>query len=231
MLGDQFVLDGPLNNPHAHYIHNALYFASADRHGFAAPVRIQAELYKGHDIQGEDTVCARAETDSGVEILFLSTLCGEGGVNRTDIDIHGDRGSALWSFDRYRIAPHEGEAVERPTNKITSEPVVRHVLECLETGERPRVTIEDTRGHVLFSNGAYESARAIPRLPADALRVAPLPEGDESTEIVGINDIVQEAGQRRALFSEMGVPWARTTSPFDLTGYTRFHLAPPDIAL
>jgi len=29
----------------------------------------------------------------------------------------------------------------------------------------------------------------------------------------------------------MGVPWARPSRPFDLTGYRRFTLAPPDIDL
>jgi len=231
LLNEQFVLDGPLNNPHAHYIQNALYFASAEPYGYAVPVTVQAELYKGHDIEGEDTVCARAMTDTGVEILFLSTLCGEEVLNRTDIDVIAEGGTAYWSLDRFRITPRQGAASDRPTTKTPAEVALRYVLRCLQTGERPLVTIEDTRGHVLFSNGAYESARAIRRLPSDALRVYPRPDGDLATEIIGINTTIQEAGERRALFSEMGVPWARPSRPFDLTGYRRFTLAPPDIHL
>lgn len=231
MLGDEMVLDGPLNNPHAHYIQNALYFAGAGRHSYAAPAWVQAELYKGHDIEGEDTVSARAVADTGVEILFLATLCAEEGAARTEIDVYAEGGSAYWSFDHYRIAPREGEPIERPTGKVTSEVVVRHVLECIETGDRPLVRIEDTRGHVLFSNGAYESARAIRRLSAEHLRVERLPDGDVSTEIVGINALIQEAGERRALFSELGAPWARASRPFRLAAYRTFRLAPPDIAL
>lgn len=229
-LGDVLVLDGPMNNPHAHYINNAMYFAAPQAGAFAVPVEVQAELYKGHKIEGEDTVSARARTNTGVEILFLATLCGEDNVAHTAMDIIGSAGSARWGFDSYRITTREG-TVERPTTKIRGEVALRYVLRCLETGGRPKQIIEDTRGHVLFSNGAYESARAIHPLDERFLRLTGLPENDMSTELVGINALIEEAGERRLLFSEMGAPWARRSCPFDLTGYTSFALVPPQITL
>ncbi len=222
MMGNDYVLDGPMNNPHAHYINNALYFASPTRYDFATPTSVQAELYHAHDIEGEDTACVRAETNSGAKILFLSTLCGEDGINRTDIDVYGERGTAYWSFDRYRITPDAGRGVDSPTSKARTEQVFRHVLRCLDSGKRPLVSIEDTRNHVLFSNGAYESCGMVHNVPDAYVFREALDGGDQSTTVPGINDLIQEAGEKERLFSEMGVPWAQPSPVCDVRHYNRF---------
>jgi len=222
ILDGRYVLDGPMNNPHAHYITNSLYFCSSERYGYATPIDVQAELYRAHAIEGEDTACVRAHTDTGAEILFLSTLSGEGGINRTDIDVYADHGTAHWSFDRYRISPEQGRHVDRATSKARTEQTFRHVLHCLETGERPLVTIEDTRNHVLFTNGAYESCGTIHDLPRAYVKTEPLDGGDISTSISGINQIIDTAGERRRLFSEMGLPWAKPSPVCDVRHYTEF---------
>jgi len=223
-LGDRYVLDGPLNNPHAHYVFNALYFAAPEPGGVATPVQVEAELYRAHDIEGEDTACVRATCDTGAVVLFLSTLAGEGGITRTQIDVHGERGRAEWTFDRCRISCKDGYHLDLATRKTPTMVTVRHVMECLESGRRPLITVEEARQHTLFSNGAYESAGAIHAIPAEYLWVEPLPDGDAATAIVGINDLIERAGDERALFSEMGVLWAVPGRVVDLRGYDRFSL-------
>lgn len=222
-VGGEYALDGPLNNPHAHYITQAMLFASMEAGGFASPVSVQGELYKAHPIEGEDTACVRARTDTGAQIVFLSSLCGEDGIRRTDVEVFGDKGRALWSFEATRIQAEGKPPVEMATTRTLSEVVLRDMLRCLETGERPLVTIRQTRPHVLFTNGAYESARTIRPVPPEHVRR--LPQGDdEIVELVGINGIVEQAGNERKLFSEIGVPWAAPSEAFGLEGYRKFDL-------
>ncbi|MEM2970618.1 MAG: Gfo/Idh/MocA family oxidoreductase, partial [Candidatus Bathyarchaeia archaeon] len=53
----QYVLDGTINNPLAHFLMNSLYFASRKRGEADNPKLVRAELYRGHQIEGEDTSC------------------------------------------------------------------------------------------------------------------------------------------------------------------------------
>ena len=226
-LGDVYVLDGPMNNPHAHYINNSLYFAAPDPAAFATPVTIRAELYHAHDIEGEDMACARALTDTGVEIVVISSLCAETDDSLTEITVEGDKGRAVWTpytavleIDGREPIHHEGE-------RGRSEQVVRQALDCLDTGAKPRVSVADTRGHVLFTNGAYESAGAIRPVPADLIYARETEGGATMISVRGIDALVDRCAADRRLFSEAEVPWAVPGRDVDLTGYNRFEMELP----
>src|SRR5215213_7411815 len=65
------VLDSPVNNACAHYLHNMLYVLGPQIDRSAQPVRLSAELYRAHPIQNYDTAALRCETDNGAELLFV----------------------------------------------------------------------------------------------------------------------------------------------------------------
>jgi predicted dehydrogenase len=67
------VLDSPVNNATAHYLHNMFYLLGRTRETSAMPVTVQAELYRANEIENYDTAAIRATTDSGAEILFYTT--------------------------------------------------------------------------------------------------------------------------------------------------------------
>jgi predicted dehydrogenase len=223
-IGDDFVLDGPINNPHAHYIMNAYYFSSAERHGFVKPTSVRAELYKANPIEGEDTACLSVTTDAGVPFYMYSTLASEAQANETKVEIHGTKGVAVWGKANYAIQAEGIEPVDLKSPRAQSEDPFRYILKCLETGERPLVTIDDCRNHVLTTNGAYESAGRIVPIPADHLGRSTDKKGEEYIEIKGINDLIEKAGDARKMFSEMNVPWVVPTKAFELDGYKKFDM-------
>ena len=223
-LGDDYVLDGPMNNPHAHYLNNALYFACPQRRGFAAPVRVQAELYRSHAIDNEDTACLRAATDSGAEILIASTLSGQAGPDVTDLRVHGSKGQAAWAMTSYAIRPAGGEPVEKSFPRSKPIHSFRQVVDCIQIGGRPTVSIADTRSHVLLTNGAYESARTVRTVPPDYIDEQSTKDNDVVPAIRAINSLARQAAAEHRLFSELGVPWAQASPVFDLAGYQRFAL-------
>lgn len=171
---------------------------------------------------GEDTACVRVHTDAGAEILFLSTLCGEGGVDRTDTDVYGDRGRAHWSFQRCLVESVNGYRLDLETARTPTMVAFGGVVDRLAAGERPLVTPEEARNHVIFSNGAYTSCAAIQPIAREWLRVEALDGGGVSTEIVGMGDLIERPGAEQRLFSEPGVPWARRGEPVDVRDYRRF---------
>jgi len=44
------------------------------------------------------------------------------------------------------------------------------------------------------------------------------------TELKGINSAINECFRQRALYSEMGLEWARPSQPFRLKDYQEFNL-------
>lgn len=74
--GDE-VLDSPVNNATAHYLHNMLYLLGHRRDESAQPVSVQAELYRANAIENYDTACLRCEMEDGAEVLFYTTHAAE----------------------------------------------------------------------------------------------------------------------------------------------------------
>ncbi len=227
MLDGRYVLDGPLNNPLAHILNNELYCASREPGELAAPLRVQAELYKGHDfIESENTSCLRAELDNGATLTFAVTLCA-GENYPQQMEVIGERGSVFWEFagqcvhrdaqGRERALPYGKETAGKTINCF------RNMVEAIrDPSKRLFTPIEATRNFTLTLNAAFESGRAARQIPAEYIERAPVGDDDESVRVRDIEDIVERAFRERKLFSELGVPWAAATSPFETAGYREF---------
>ena len=63
-----WILDSPVNNALAHYIHNPLFMLGQD------PVSVEAELYRACPIETFDTVAMRAVLSGGTELIFCASL-------------------------------------------------------------------------------------------------------------------------------------------------------------
>ena len=68
-----WILDSPVHNATAHYLHNCFFVLGESLSASAWPVDVQAELYRANDIENYDTAALRAHTAEGVEILFYTT--------------------------------------------------------------------------------------------------------------------------------------------------------------
>jgi predicted dehydrogenase len=67
------VLDSPVNNATAHYLHNMLYVLGDTRASSAVPISVDAELYRANKIENYDTGALRIRLENDAEILFFST--------------------------------------------------------------------------------------------------------------------------------------------------------------
>lgn len=219
-LGEAFVLDGPLNNACAHVLNMALFLAGATPDGFACPVRVQGELYRGNVLANEDTSCLRAQVDTGVEVCVHVTQCaaqshprswtvvGDSGVARLHdkdgVDLPGEH-----------IAPLEDE--EHDTLKT-----LRRLVERVRGGEAALIMpLEESEWHLLLSNGAYESSGCVRPIPAAFVRREAV--GDSVATVVSdIDAVMFDAAMSGKLLSEMGLPWTTGTEPYDLSGYSEF---------
>jgi predicted dehydrogenase len=208
----EYVLDGTINNPFAHLLNNCLIAAGSGDPGRAAPVRVQAELYRGHDIPAEDTSCVRIEAANGVEIRFYATLCHE----RSDtpyIIVRGSAGTIRWNYDgSLAITGRDGreEFIEIGKQDLHRAMYTNFIHSISDGQTEPFSPIASCRSFVLAANGAFESSRQTYPLPAESWKELP--------------ELFRRAAESGKLFSELGVPWGVATEPFDLKDYRQFRL-------
>ena len=219
-MGDDYVLDGPMNNACAHVLNVAAFLAGPDRHSFARPVRVQGELYRANTIDGEDTDCLRAEMDTGVTVCVHLTQCATESHPRS-WRVIGEKGEALLhdtdgvTLPGRDISPDSSE--ERPNLTL-----LRRLVEVVQGTDEPLLMpLAEAEGYLLLSNGAYESAGAIRPIPEEYTTTVDTEHGP-AVLINDIDRVAFEAARSGKLLSECGAPWAVGTEPFDLAGFTNF---------
>jgi predicted dehydrogenase len=202
---DTWALDSPHNNALAHAVNAMCYLACSRPGESAAPVSLQAELYRANPIPSADTAVFRAMTDEGVEVFFAVSHCTDQTLQPVTI-IEGERGRVEWGYHgetKVRWGDGTEEAFEKPDSGAR---VAEDVAEVL-LGRRPALAcpLDVARAQTLCICGTFESS-AIHDLPPDLRREDP---ETGITAFRGMTEAVVRAYENTALFSELGLPWAR----------------------
>jgi predicted dehydrogenase len=238
-----WTLDGPINNPLAHYLNNGMFFAASEPGRVANPVRVRGELYRGRPtIQGEDTACIEAVFDNGAAEYFYTTLVTTDTTYRkVCTDVYGDDGHVTWSVgDKEPVIRGEradGSPVEVPHDGIsgsTCRAIRNFVLYLGGESDTLYSPIAESLKFARVSNGAFDSSRRVHHVPEGYVERYEEPvdehlfkkrqEGETTLvyNVKGIVEAMRDAGERRELFSDIGVPWAVKTEPVDVTDYNCF---------
>jgi hypothetical protein len=103
--------------------------------------------------------------------------------------------------------------------------MIANFVEAVRRGDGAdlRCTLHDARAFTLAIDGAHESSRAVHRIPRRY--TSQVGEGPRRrTVVAGLDDLINEAAQRRCLFADLPRPpaWAVAAEEFDLAGYRRF---------
>lgn len=219
-----YILDGPMNNALAHFLHMMLYLTGETAKACAEPRSVQAELYRARrDIDGDDTGCLRLRTASGIEIHFNVSHASDRTAEPV-VELRTERATVHWVRSGETVITYKDGRVERFDNEGTTGrlELFRDMARTVR-GERdePIGKVDYTRSFVVAINGAHESSRAIHAIPEEHVEVRSSQRGDQYV-IQGVHEISQRAFDERRLFSELDVPWAVATEPFSLEGYSSF---------
>ncbi len=223
-----WVLDGTIGNPLAHLLAQELFFATA-RPGMAAPATIQAELYRANDIESEDTSCLRLITDEGVEVFFCATL-----ATPTHHDVTLEIETELATVRQidfaetmvcYRDGREEAFAAA-PASKTDYDKLVRRhmltvILNALEAGAEQPFGIAACRPYQVAWNAAFD-ANGPPHPIHGKFKRTLVSEDQQQVAIKGIERTLERAFAQRQMFSELDVPWAKPSAPFDCRTYRSF---------
>jgi len=204
-----WVLDSPVNNACAHYLHNMLYVFGSRVDRSAQPVSVNAELYRANAIENYDTAVLKARTRQDVELLLVVSHAT--GISRGPI--------FSYEFERGTI-----EFVNQPNATITarfadgsvkdygSPNEGRHrklwlTIKAVREGTAPLCGIEAATPHTLCTWAAQQSADVI-AFPADRIRVDAGDGQSQRTWVEGLDAQLTECYEQFALPSEMGIEWA-----------------------
>jgi predicted dehydrogenase len=220
-VNDSWVLDGTINNPLAHMLANQLYFASSHVGEMAEPATIQAELYRGHKIESEDTSSMRIMTKEGVEIIFNATLCSKNVYGPVIITECEKATIEYFNFEKAQISYADGRKSELVNEREQREHMLSQLAQSYESDKPFTVDLEMCRPFTVCVNGAFESCGTIHSIGTDYIEETEYEESVK-TVISDIDQIIDKCNTNGKLFSEMAVPWAKSSNPLNVKGYNEF---------
>ncbi len=218
-----WVLDSPVNNATAHYLHNMLYVLGDKIDAAAEPLTVQAELYRANEIENYDTAALRVALKDDTELLFLTTHAIAGQVGPV----------ACYEFEKATIS-YQAEAGEVFQARTTSGETIRYgnpyddsMRKLWHTVEAVRAETCSTlcgartaRAHAICMNAAQETG--VSMFPESVVRKTG--EGDE-TQVwaAGLGAVFVQCYNLNVLPSELGsVPWAKPAATVAVSGYDVF---------
>ncbi|MET1089684.1 MAG: Gfo/Idh/MocA family oxidoreductase [Arthrobacter sp.] len=203
-IGGVDVVDGVATNPLAHAVATALRIAGART--TADIVSLETELYRANRIESDDTSVIRIRTSSGLPITCALTLCATESVEPY-VTLQGSAGNAVFHYTEDRLTVQT--ATGRSEEVLGRDDLTENLLAHRRSGAALLSPLLDS--------GAF-------MLVMEAVRTAPLPalidgkyvrwEGEAEAAhavVIGIEDALERSAARHATFSELGLPWARST--------------------
>jgi predicted dehydrogenase len=218
-----WILDSPVNNACAHYLHNMLYVIGPAVDRSATPISVQAELYRANPISNYDTAAMRVMTSCGVEILFYTTHA----VTRS-------RGPEfLYEFEKATVSYglssktlqadfHDGGSKNygsldgQVPNKLWDAIAACRGEKSIACG------LEAAKMHTLCVNGAQDSVPAIKDFPSSWVYKAGVP-GNQFRVMPGLADLMPAAYDAGVLLSEQQPQtWSQLGRVVSLRDYRSF---------
>lgn len=214
----RWILDSPVNNAMAHDLHNMLYILGEERETAAQPVRLEAELYRAHEIENFDTAAIRCFTASGAELLFLvSHAAGvdigpvfsyefEGG----EVNAAGRNSDITAKYNMHR--KNYGEPDSEPLRKL------REAIDLANGEVWPACGLKAAMGQVMVVNGSQDSQPEVCDFPREIISARGEP-GRRDITVQGLAEMLGKCYQKSRLPSELGIPWSRKGRMIDLSEY------------
>ena len=236
-LGENWVLDSPANNAHAHYVLNMLYLASPQEHIADLPSTLRAELYRANPIASCDTVQMKFITQEGVNCHVLLTHANARPLGPL-MKIACERATVTWQNDSGKTAvEYTNGSSEHFDNEVHGQwryEGFKDLAFAIHNDAAPACSPEIARSHTLAINAMHESCPEIVTVPEEFIdrvedwEMFPPDTRGTFNRIHDLDRHLQAAFDHGMFLSELGLPWARPrgAKQFVIEGYSRFP-APP----
>lgn len=205
-----WVLDSPVNNACAHYLHHMLYVIGDAADRSAEPERLGAELYRANPIENYDTAALRGTTKGGAEFVLVVSHA-VAASRGPEFVYEFERGTVSYSF-----------ASDAPITATLSDGNMRNygtpaedrnaklwaTVEAIREGRRPICGIEAAMAHTQCVWTAQQCVDAVAEFPKALVRVEER-GGKRFTSVSGLDEVMDRCYREAKLPSETGAAWAK----------------------
>lgn len=142
------------------------------------------------------------------------------------MEIEGTKGKAIWDFsENTRILLANDETIEFGKDGVDPHLEVFRVTARKHLGiiDQLYSTPTNSRPFVVAINGAYDSAEKIIPIPEKYVKEFETEEKEYKTVLKGIDEIIEEAFEKKVLFSDLGVEWSVPTKEVNVKNYIFFN--------
>jgi hypothetical protein len=162
------VLDSPLNNAFAHFVHLSLYFVGATPETAAHVSVDSAELLRANAIESFDTSVVRARSAEGIAFWFGAThTCRE--VREPEIYLEGSAGRVEWKHEKHCVVIRaDGSREEKalPDSTANRQSMFNTVLAKLKEPGTTVCTAALAECHTAFVEAVHAAAK-VQAVPAE----------------------------------------------------------------
>ncbi len=220
---EEWILDSPVQNATAHYLHNMLYILGDTRETSAQPTEVEAELYRANRIENYDTAALRCSTENRVEILYYAAHCvpeNKGIIlnyefENATIEYNTTHENSFTARFRDGRVKNYGNPGDDDDHKL------RDSLRAVRTKEAVACGIPASTPHILCVNGAQESSR-VKTFPEEMVRISNY-DDSQLVWVKGLSEALMESYEKDALPNELQhYPWANSCRKIDLHNYKRY---------
>ena len=209
-----WVLDSPVNNACAHYLHNMFYLLGPALDRSATPATVSAELYRANPIENYDTAAVRVATAAGFELLFVTSHAV------------ADRDGPHFriEFERAVVDFRDGPATPI-TARFADGRSKEYGSPNADKMRKLWSTMDDVRHHrptvcgIVAAAAQTECAWAIQQapggivdFPADSIQTVP-GENGPGLAVAGLGATLRDCYEQWKLPGEVGLAWARPSTP------------------
>jgi len=211
----QWILDSPVNNACAHYLHNMFYLQGPRIDRSAMPARLTAELYRAHAIDNYDTAALRCWSEDGIESLFL--------VSHATAELRGpvfsyefENGVVNFSDepDSMIVATFTDGSTKNygdPNDEPRGQKIVM-TIEAIAQNAPSVCGIEAAAPQAMCTWAAQQSMPEITPFPQTLVRHAQSERSEAGSRKIwadGLSAAMEKCFQEWKLPSELGLDWAR----------------------
>lgn len=212
------VIDSPVHNAAAHYLHNMLFLLGNSLETSATPIREEVEFYRANPIENYDTGALRVTVESGMNLLFLAAhpVDQERGPL---IQLEFEEAAIEYpASDRtFQARMRNGEVISYGSPDSDNGNKLWQTLDAIQTGQKVVCGIQTALPQLLCAAGAQRAP--IHNFPAELIRTQ-VYESDQLTYVNGLYETLLEGFTTNRMPSEIpNISWAhaRTTIQLEAT--------------
>jgi len=211
-LDDTFVMDSPVSNATAHYLHNMLYLLGTEEHLAAIPKSIQAETYRAKEIENFDTAMLRCITEKNEEILFYTTHACQTVIGPM-FSFEFEKATVIYAtraVDNIIAHFNDGSKEEYGSPNAAPESKITLTADAIINKTKFRCGIDAASRHLKIVNVIQQTAEKIQKFPQEIITTTKINDDDSLVHVNGLEETMLQCYTTGLLPSEYGnIPWSK----------------------